>query len=354
MFNFETIGESVKRHWIPIVIVTLLLVAVGVVPSFSKGGETVVEPAYTAEASFYISGYEKSPEVGTYNYQLGGAEDMLITDARRVIVSNEVAGEVRRQFGEDVTVSSPFWVNEKTNGNFYTRFIFVDASAPTPEIALQATDFAAEKASQIIRETLPVTEVTIVSPAALSSVQGKAADFGVDKPVSKENPLVAVASSVNIKNVIIYGFVGLVGSLVVFVAYDVLSRRVRSVRDIERLLAVPSLASVRTEDDYAFLAEDVKVLLERNDIASLVVAGCVKADGAVQVAHALEQRGLTVTGSASAAVEPDAVQVLSQAEGVLIALGCATAKSRDLDRLSEALRIAGTPVVGAVFVPRKR
>lgn len=353
MFNLETIGESIRRHGLPIALITILLVALGAVSSF-KGGEASIEPQYTAEASLYVTGYEEAPDTQSYNYQLSGSEDMLITDARRVVVSNEVAGEVRRQFGEDVVVSSPFWVNEKTNANFYTRFIFVDVTAPSSETALEAADFAAEKAAGIIESTLPVSEVSVASPAVLSSAQGEAADFGVDAFVSDENPIIAVASGISVKNLVIFGFVGLVGSIIVFAAYDILSRRVRSERDIERLLSVPTLATVKGEGDYAFLAEDVRVLLERNGLGSVAVAGCVKGDGASEVAEALTQQGLKVTGSAAAAVEPDAVGLLARAEGIVIVLGYAAARGRDLDRLSEALRIAGTPLVGSVFVPRKR
>ena len=57
MFNFTTICESVRRHWIPIALIAALSLALGVGSSFMKAdGELDAAPTYTAEAVLYMTG----------------------------------------------------------------------------------------------------------------------------------------------------------------------------------------------------------------------------------------------------------------------------------------------------------
>ena len=57
MFNFTTICESVKRHWIAIVLITALALVAGAGSSFVKSGKVETAATYTAEASLYVTGY---------------------------------------------------------------------------------------------------------------------------------------------------------------------------------------------------------------------------------------------------------------------------------------------------------
>ena len=50
MFNFTTICESVKRHWIAIVLITALALVAGAGSSFVKSGKVETVATYTAEA----------------------------------------------------------------------------------------------------------------------------------------------------------------------------------------------------------------------------------------------------------------------------------------------------------------
>ena len=56
MFNFATICESVKRHWIVIAIVTVLALAAGVVSSLNSDDPDEAPTKHVAEASLYLTG----------------------------------------------------------------------------------------------------------------------------------------------------------------------------------------------------------------------------------------------------------------------------------------------------------
>ena len=92
MFNFTTICESVKRHWIAIVLITALALVAGAGSSFVKSGKVETAATYTAEASLYVTGYgydENARQGGDYNYEFN--ENTMMNDVRRIVVSKEVA-----------------------------------------------------------------------------------------------------------------------------------------------------------------------------------------------------------------------------------------------------------------------
>lgn len=349
MINVETVLESIKRRWAPILGITILCLVAAVVVSLSDEGEEVVNTAYTAEAAIYVSANEKTVGESSYNYEVDN--DKIITDARRTVVGPNVAGEVRGELGEEVKISSPFWVNPKTNTNYYTRYIFVVASAPSMELALEAANLAAEKAVEEINALPTVAEAFISSEAVLSNSSDRAANFGEDPFVEEADPVVLASSAISVKKLVVFGMVGLAGSVALFAAFDVLTRRARSAADVERMLAVPVIGTLKgLEDAAGVVADDVRTLMKKCGFEAVVVVGGVAADNADNVAEVLRGEGVNVGDCFAVSETSDASSRLSDAACALIVLTNAKSSGKDLDRLQSKLCLAGTPALGAVFV----
>lgn len=358
MFNVATISESVCRHWLVIVLVTVLGAALGAWSSYNSNSDRQVAKSYTAEAVLYLNSYgyaDDDREGGSYNYTL--SEGYATSDARRAILGNEVAGEVRRLFAdEEVTISSPRWRNSEKNADIDTRFIYIDASASTAEAALEAADKAADLAVGYISETLPVESVTVSERAYLKSGgDSQAADLGADELVSADDEssssAVAVASrSISFKSVFVYAFVGLVLSIAVFAAYDILTRRLRSPRDVERLLDIPVLEAVRPTDSATRLASAVRAVMEQGGFAKLAVVGASAGDGALDVADGLSRAlpGLEISAIALDA-DDDGITKIRENDAVLMVFSYAASSGQSVDDALWRVRVADIPVLGAAF-----
>lgn len=359
MFNFMTICESVKRHWIAIVVVTALCLGAGAALSFVRNGEVHVASTYTAEATLYVTGYGYDEAIGEaggqYNYSYN--EQYAISEVRRIILSSEVAGTVRESYGEDVMITNPSWIDKPTNSPWTLRFVFVDATANDPDTALAAANEVAERTVEVAKERLPIEDIVVHEPAVLKSGTSEAAaDWGVDGFVSdaEESPAVAsVVSGISLKNLVVFGFVGVFGSVFVFAAYDILSRRVRSARDVERLLDVPVLASVKGVSDFGAVAESVSALAVRNNLKHVLVAGASEKDDAREAFEALKG-SVSVEVSEVSLSDAGAVNAAMQADAVLLVLRSAASTGAQLGNALKRLGLAGTPVLGAVFIERRR
>ena len=109
------------------------------------------------------------------------------------------------------------------------------------------------------------------------------------------------------KKLVIFGFIGAFLSIFGFAAFDILTRRVRSEGDVERLLDLPVLATASSNEDMARLAKSIRVLMGRSELSSLVVAGASAADGAKNVERALVGADeVSVTGLVDLLAMPDA------------------------------------------------
>lgn len=358
MFNVVTICESVKRHLLPIIVIVALCFCAGVGSSFVKKGEISVAPTYTAEASLYVTNYgyeDGSDSKETYNYSL--SESMIITEMRRIVVSDAVAGEVRREYGEDVSITSPYWIEESTNDNYIERFIFIDVVAEDPEVALAATEVAAQLTIEQASALLPVDDIVVAdAPYLKSTGADSAADWGSDDFANVEQQVMVdnVASGISVKNIVIYLFVGIVLSVFGFAAYDILSRRIRSAGDVERLLDVPVLAEITADRQCEQLAESVRVLMHRHGLETLSVAGACTADGASSIADCLKGGGVSVSDAVSLADDVAAVSAVASSDAVLLVVKSAAASGSQLEQMLKLLKVAGTPVLGAVFVSKNR
>lgn len=348
MINIETVLDSVKRRWIFILVITAVCLGLSVVSSLSSDGEEVVNRSYTAQASVYVSANEKSQGEAAYNYEVD--DDKLIADARRVVVSHSVAGEVREALGEEVTIASPFWINSKSNTNFYTRFIFVSASAPTTELAIEAANLAAEKTVDVLNTMPTVSEAYVSDRAALATTNSRAADFGADPFVVESNPIVVASSAISMKKLVVYGLVGLVGSVFAFAAFDILTRRARSAADVERLLGVPVIATVKDPFASGSFVDDARSIMAKHGFESIAVIGGVEGDRANEIADALRAEGISVSDAIVAADDVAAATKLINAGCALVVLAYGKSSGKDIDLVESKLRLTGAPVIGAVFI----
>lgn len=354
MFNFMTICESIKRHWVAVALIGILSVCLGAGVSFVKGGAEGDGSTYTAEAVLYATGYgydEEAREGSDYNYSY--SEAYMMTDLRRLVVSGDVAGKVREEFGDDVELSSPYWFDRETEQQNYDRFVYVDASAPDAETAIEAANRAAALTLEKAKEIIPVSEITLSEEAVLKTGDLKrAADWGIDK-IENPNAPEPSGAGISLKVVVVFLFVGLFVSVFGFAAYDILSRKVRSERDIERLIEVPVIADFSNEADRKALADNLRVLMHRNNFSSLCLASPSANDALEEVAKNVLQSGFISKGTVVLSESSDAASQLSQTDSIVLVVKEAAAKGAEIDHALKCLAVSGTPVLGAVFIPRK-
>lgn len=353
MIDMTTLYESAKRHWIVIVCVTVVCAAAGFAFSFiNANGEVDTAPTYTAEATIYVNGYE-SNAVEDYNYEY--SDDKLISDVRRIVVSNEVAGKVREKYGEDVLVSSPFWKDKETDSTLYTRFIFVDVSARDPQTALDAADMAAQLALELVREYVPVSTAEQTGQAELRVAGEDAADFGVDPFASSEGAAGGMNGKINMKLVLILAVFGSFGSFFVLSCFDVLSRRMRTPHDVSRVIDVPVISVLESGSACrARVADDVSVLLARSGSMKTCVAGFSAGDDARAIGEILRDGGIDVNGVVDLSGDANAASMVSRADAVVLAIRSGASSSREIVAGAERLKVANVPVLGAVFLPSAR
>lgn len=351
MKELATICESMKRHIVAILVVTVLVVAAG----FAWGATRSSDPStdYAAEATIYVTVYAEDT-IGDYNFSY--SDDKTIADSRRLIVSSEVAGKVREQYGDEVTISSPQWKEEGKTDFTYSRVICVDATAPTEQTALDAANAAAELAADLIEDTIPNSTVSTVTSAELRVQGEEAVDYGTAALSGSDEYTAATqetASGVSTKMIFILAVLGFFGSACVFVLWDVLTRKVRSVRDIDRIFGIPVLATLGDKASASRAADATRVLMNNADLHTLAVVGASSASDADQVAKLFEQAGVTVNACVGVAGDTAACTKLAACDAAVVVVKESADSAKQNAALVDALCTAGTTVVGAVFIPRK-
>ena len=350
MFSVGAVVESMRRHALAIVLIFALALGAGVASSYvktDKEAQAISDNAYTAEAVVYFTVKDMDASA------ISTESNFLIADARRAVVNDSVAGEIRRMYGDVVSVSSPYWADEEKNERFLTHYVFVDVSAPTQEIALEAANKAAELAVERMESTMPITSATITDSAYIRSGDNtKAADRGTDDLEHIESA-VETSQSISVKRLVIFGFVGLFGAIFVFACVDILSRRIRSERDIERMLDISTLAYVRTPDDYAQAGSALAVLLEHNNVSSVCVAGISEKDGAARVTQEIAGTISQEITCVESLCESGAVSRIAKCDSVVLVFTQAAATGAQIDQALKMVRIAQVPVAGAILVSKK-
>lgn len=353
MFNFTTICESVRRHWLAIALVAVLSLALAVGSSYVKNGEIQAAPTYTAETVLYVTSYgydtKAVPDGGDYNYTLDEAN--LKNDVRHLVLSSEVSAAVRTHYGENLQITSPRWIDERTNLEVNDRFIYIDATGENPQIVKDAADEVARLTIAQAKKLLPVGDIVVAEPAVMkTSDNAHAANWGSDKLVNDPGKA-SVKHSVSKKSLVIYLFVGLVLSIGGFAAYDILSRRIRSPRDIERLLDMPVLANLGNEGEDAILPSNVRVLLRRNSFKNLTLAVLGNEETLNRVKAVLDADIVNETTLLSR--DALAAEKIAQSDSCLLVVKEAFNKGSEIQNAMKDLAVADVAVLGAVFVPKK-
>ena len=91
--------------------------------SFVKSGKVETAATYTAEASLYVTGYgydENARQGGDYNYEFN--ENTMMNDVRRIIVSKNCCSD-SREYGEDITITTPDWKDTSTKTSWTDSFL---------------------------------------------------------------------------------------------------------------------------------------------------------------------------------------------------------------------------------------
>lgn len=398
--TFMDLWGTFKRRIIPILIFTILC-AGGVAGYGVLQNNDVIATSYTAEATIYVNGYDAN-EVEDYNYVFDNST--LFNNARRIILSDSVSGEVKRELeqkGIEVTITTPYWVDSETATRFTSNFVFVDATATDADAALEAADLVAEKALAEIQATLPVTEASIYENAVLTSGDGTKAAIpgsevtGSDVATSQDGD---GSGGISKKLLLVAALLGFFGAAFCFCAYEVLNRRIRVARDVEVLMGVPVIAEIPCKEgtassaarrEFSFLATNVQVLMPKDAPSVVAIAGITEKDKTSAVVTALadelkradisvETVGVESAGTANlsrleeriaaASAKADLVLVdagaLAQnatgtaavraASAVLVATVAGNATSPSVKSATEQLQIAGTPVLGAALLTKNK
>lgn len=358
MFNAETVWESIKRHWIVIALATVLCFAIGFGVSLlgSKSSSAPTEQRYTAETVLYVenAGYRQDTSIASM-YSFYPSEYMLVRDVRRSVLGDEVAGAIRRNHGEEVEVTSPNWINEKNNEDYETHYVFIDVTTSSAQDSLAYAEEAANLTIENARETMPIENISLAEdPYLKDGGNEKAVDWGVDDFVKEDKTAIEVVSSgVSKKTLVIYAFAGLFLSAFGFAAYDILSRRVRSEKDVERMTSLSVLSVLSPSDSCVRLSNAVAALLRQNALKTVVVAGATEQDGAARVAEAMSAQLGCPVRSTNLVSDEDAQVVLASADSVLFVLKEAASSGSQIDESLKQLNISGAPVLGAAFVTKK-
>lgn len=354
MIDMTFVVETVRRRWVILLVALVVALGAGVLYSASKSDRSIVQTTYTAELTFYVDGQE-SAEVQEFNYSLN--EDYLISDCKRIVLSDAVSGQVRRQFGEDVVITTPYWVNRETKGNIYSHFFYVDVESPSRETVLAAAEELAQLAVPAIEAQLPVSQFSLYEGPVLKNTVGAAADFGYDK--LEAEPVVAAASSISMKTVVVVGFCGFAVAFVLVLMFDFFNQRIRTEHDVTRILGVPVLGSVpygeiADEDALSRTALALGSRLEQESLQDVSFCGLCSKEYAGKVDEGMRRLlpqcafgpvfDLSSSGKEIFGLESVPCVVLVVVQNL--------AAKKQIEKAAKLLNDANIPTLGAVYVTK--
>ena len=355
MIDLRFVWQCFRRRWWLVLLCTLLAGVAGGLWAKLDATDGAQVPPFTAEATIYMNGYDSSEMTG-YNYRVD--ESYLVSDARRIVVSDTVAGEVRRKYGEDVVVSSPFWKNPETGATFYTHFIFVDASAESVQVAIDAANMAAELAVEQMRNQVSAETVELYEPAVLKTVAGEAADFGANSmdPADLESSVEGEESGSLSKTVLVSAFCAFFLSFALVVAYYYFNRRFRNSHDVERILGVPLLGvvgvgSIKSDIEDGIIPLAIDEICKKNDVQNALVCGIPRG---TYVDKSFEALGssckVDVAGVFDCSSANRSRALAERSDCVILIVLQNEATPRQIDDATRVLNLLQVSVVGAIFV----
>lgn len=353
MINFSTIIAIARRHLLAIVIITLLSVSLSIFRDLTRPKES--SPVrYTAQTSVHYV-VDSVPR----NKRTDGSEATFIGrgmfyNVSRLVESNEVAGEVRRQFGEETTIQVAYYKNPVGN-LIETDFVTLSVRAESAELALKAARLAAELTSKRMEELLRVEDVSISSPATLvnNADPSKVVDFGTAELKAKAP---SISSGIDKRRLFIFSFLGLFGSFMLFAARDLLSRRLFDRYDVERLTHIPVLACItsKQEESYVSAVQICQFAVQRGGYHTAHLVSCVSQEKPQELKEKLSACGAASEYIVAAASLDNAAELLEmqQAEAVILLVRRACASGKELDEALARLELLNIPIVGCIFVDK--
>jgi capsular polysaccharide biosynthesis protein len=282
--------HTIKRRAVFIVVVALICGGAAFGYESLKETQTFAQ-RYTAEATLYATAYEYTPEEGEYNYSLDTT--LFFNNVRKIILSDAVAGQVRREFAasdDSLVITAPFIFDSEIGQRMQSNYISVDVQSSDPQIALDATNRCVELATEQLKDLIPIVEVRIYEQAYLRTGDGtRVANAGVEKTGDnqEEKAPIATSSSSPLRSTALALLIGLFGSAFVFCLYEVIDKRIRAARDVEALCGCPVISTIPRQKGYgdekaqkavAQVANSIQVNLAKSNSKYLVVAGLGKKD----------------------------------------------------------------------------
>lgn len=343
--------ESLKRRWLVVILVAVLAGALGFVSMVISKDETVA-PTYTAEATVYVNTHELSDMERATTTQ---TEEFVSGDARRFVLNDSVAGEVRRTFGEDVVISAPLWQNDLTKLEQKTHFVFVDAKAADVETAIAAANMAAELTALRIEAEVEGVTANVSDQAAIRTSTSGVANYGSD--ALSLSPIEQAASSVSVKKLVVFVGVGLIAGIVAVIVFEYCRRRVRTAHDVERLLGVRVIGTLEGEqgsnpENCKRFAGIVDALANRTSSKSVCLCGWgaeETPDNIVADTNAF-MRHASISGWASLSSESSDTSSLADSDSVVIVVVQNEQTAHELDEMVRYVSALEMKVLGALYV----
>ena len=314
-----------------------------------------VLPSYTAEAAFYVSYDASKPSTGDLDVSLE-EDEYLAYDARRVVLNDSVAGEVRRALGEDIVIATPAWQNDLTKVENKTRFIFVDATAGSEDKALEAANLAVALAVQRINSDFEGISAFASDAAVVRTSSGGVANFGTD--ALTPSPIAQAASSISFKKLVIFAGAGLIVGIACIIVVEYCRRRIRSAHDIERLLGVNVVEtldpSAVSPESYRRCGGILDALAKQQGSKSICLVGWpseempggITKDLGACLAHA------SIAGWAGMASCTSNTSALADADSAVIVVSRDEQTAHELDEFAKSVSAIGLNVLGALYLER--
>lgn len=348
MLDIVFILESLKRRWYVVLAALVLVGAVGAVSSTRVNSEVTLAPTYRAEATIFVDGaFTVNEDSGLYK--------IVSNDVRRAVLSDSVAGETRRVFGKEVEISAPLWTDPETSKVADTRFVFIEATAPSQETALEAANYACNLTVALLQENSDFETVYVYEPAIVKTTAEGAANYGTG--ALEPSTATAIASTFDLKRELVFIIAGFCLGCVLALLWDYLRRRIRSAHDIDRMLGVQVVATVhkgKREKELRQAAITLASLSKRKEMSTLALCGFTETDSLLvdELVEEINSAGLGVQAVAAgnlSDIDDRFVQLALVDCAALVTQG-GSASSKDLAASVDKLRLVDTAILGAIYV----
>ena len=354
MLDMTFVFESLRRRWWVAVLVAILFCVIGLAGMVMQKSDAIT-PSYTAEAAFYVSYGPSRANAGNLDVSME-EDEYLAYDARRVVLNDSVAGEVRRTLGEDIVISTPVWQNDLTKVENKTRFVFVDATADTEDKALEAADMAVDLAVQRINDDFDDINAFASDRAAIRTSSGGVANYGADALTL--SPITQAVSSISVKKLIIFAGAGLIVGIAGIIIVEYCRRRIRSAHDVERLLGVNVIETIDANsvepDSYLRCGGILDALAKQRDCKSVCLVGWPGEEFPADITKSLNDclKHASITGWAGMSSCTNDTSALSEADSTVLVVERNAQTAQELDSLVKNVSAIGLNVLGALYLER--